>query len=134
MGGGVSMSKASPYYVGVGGNWIVYFLFIALGRVVAFRKEGGGMSARFYRELAREENHVLMPPGASAPTLREGFISVFVLLPLIFPLRSQEAIVLLSNHHDFFDFYPFLHTCKVLKLFVYPGRKPALSPRFLGGD
>ncbi|MCQ2290939.1 MAG: hypothetical protein MJZ63_06685, partial [Muribaculaceae bacterium] len=52
----------------------------ALWRVLAFRKEGGGMSARFYWELAHKENHALIPPGASAPTLHKGLISVFVFL------------------------------------------------------
>ena len=79
--GGVTCHRHVPTSWGVGGSRIVYILFIALWRVVAFRKEGGGMRARFYWEPAHKENHALIPPGASAPSLHKGFISVFVNLP-----------------------------------------------------
>ena len=59
---------------------VVYCLFIALGRVLAFRRKVVGWVQDFVWELAHKENHVLIPPGASAPTLHEGFISVFVFL------------------------------------------------------
>ena len=39
-----------------------------------------GWGQDFVCELARKKNHALIPAGASAPSLHEGFISVFVFL------------------------------------------------------